>query len=525
MMPISGKAEPAATSAFAQEQIQYNGYHPDAYRRLGKTELTASRLGFGTYRCHLNNSLHTQALELALQRGCNLVDTAPNYMDGMAEELIGEVLTTAIRAGSLRREEVILVSKVGYLQGEDLSRASRRESRGQPFPEVVKFRDELWHCIHPDCIFDQIDRTLKRLQVATLDVYLLHNPEYFLLDALQRGIGDATAVFQEFYQRLEMAFAALEDLVESGKIGYYGISSNALPLERGRRDHVSLVEVWRAYQRMCQTRGLAPEKGHFAVVQFPFNWLETEALTVKDKPLEGQEYSLLELVRRFGLAVLTNRPLNAIRRKQVYRLARYNFREGVDYPREVQRGIEELQKLEQVLRENIALWEVDFVLKNGRKLSEHFHYGESLQQILPRLQEIAQLEQLLATHFVPQLQMVGQEFVRRLPRLFFRKGQAHLQAIFHQFNHTTRIIREYLNFRNYRLVSHLEKRFDAAHPELASRLTFSQKALLVCASAPGVDVVLNGMRTPDYVRDSLEILKYAPLETLPIRFFDHKSPE
>ena len=514
-MPIPGRAEPAATTAFAQEQIQYNGYHPGAYRRLGKTELTASRLGFGTYRCHLNNSQHARALDLALQRGCNLIDTAPNYLDGMAEELIGEVLSKAIRNGTLQRKEVILVSKVGYLQGEDLSRASRRESRGQPFPEVVKFREDLWHCIHPDCIADQIDRSLERLQVTTLDVYLLHNPEYFLLDALQRGAGDAAAVFEEFYHRLEKAFAALEELAASGKIQYYGISSNALPLERGRRDHVNLLEVWQAYQDMCRKRGIAPREGHFAFLQFPFNWLETEALTVKDKPYEGQKYSLLELARHFGLVVLTNRPLNAIRRQQVYRLARYHFREEVDYPREVQQQIEELQKLEQVLRENIALWEMDFVLKNGRKLSEHFHYGESLQEILPRLQEIAQLDQLLATHFVPQLQTVGQEFVRKLPRLFFSKGQALIQAVFRQFNRTTRIIKEYLNFQSYQRVSHLEKRFDAAYPDLAQQLTFSQKALLVAASAPGVDVVLTGMRTPEYVRDSLETLRYAPLKELP----------
>ena len=38
----------------------------------------------------------------------------------------------------------------------------------------------------------------------------------------------------------------------------------------------------------------------------------------------------------------------------------------------------------------------------------------------------------------------------------------------------------------------------------------SRKALWVAASTPGVTSVLNGMRAPDYVRDSLAVLEWAP---------------
>ena len=39
------------------------------------------------------------------------------------------------------------------------------------------------------------------------------------------------------------------------------------------------------------------------------------------------------------------------------------------------------------------------------------------------------------------------------------------------------------------------------------KLTLSQKALSVAASTPGVGVVLNGMRTPAYVEDSMELMR------------------
>ena len=41
--------------------------------------------------------------------------------------------------------------------------------------------------------------------------------------------------------------------------------------------------------------------------------------------------------------------------------------------------------------------------------------------------------------------------------------------------------------------------------------SLSRKALWVLASTPGVTCVLNGMRTPAYVADSMGILSWSPL--------------
>src|SRR6185295_15810937 len=95
----------------------------NGYTALGSTGLTTSRLGFGGYRIDSDDPEHGEALKKALREGCNLIDTSTNYTDGESERLIGTVLGDLIRKGELKREEIIVVSKIGYVQGSNLTRA------------------------------------------------------------------------------------------------------------------------------------------------------------------------------------------------------------------------------------------------------------------------------------------------------------------------------------------------------------------------------------------------------------------
>jgi uncharacterized protein len=52
---------------------------------------------------------------------------------------------------------------------------------------------------------------------------------------------------------------------------------------------------------------------------------------------------------------------------------------------------------------------------------------------------------------------------------------------------------------------------DPLLPESRRKESLSRKALWVLASTPGVTSVLNGMRTQDYVQDSLAIMGWEPL--------------
>ncbi len=161
---ISGYATSSGTSAWSER-------HPElCYGSLGRTDLQVSQAGFGGYRVSAATRDHAVALQLALESGINLVDTSANYADGLSEELIGEVVAQMVSAGRLRREEVVLVSKAGYLQGRNYMLSQERRREGKPFPELVPYGEGLEHCIHPEFLADQLDRSLGRLVLETLDV-------------------------------------------------------------------------------------------------------------------------------------------------------------------------------------------------------------------------------------------------------------------------------------------------------------------------------------------------------------------
>ncbi len=207
---------------------------------------SVSPVGFGSYRVgfakHLGFPESALALELALRKGMNLIDTSSNYGFGQSELLIGKTLAKLIQENIITRDNIVLVSKVGYVQGSNLELAKAKELQGNPFLEMTKFGEEIWHCIHPQFISDQIERSLTRLNVSTIDVYLLHNPEYMLkrfeLDGME--VNEARELF---YARLKQSFTALEELVAAGKIKAYGISSNNLGAPEEEYAAISLKKV------------------------------------------------------------------------------------------------------------------------------------------------------------------------------------------------------------------------------------------------------------------------------------------
>lgn len=109
----SGYATAEGTASFTER------YEAIDYHALGSTGLRCSPAGFGGYRIAAGIDDHETSLRFALQNGINLIDTSSNYADGDSERLIGEVLEALMQSGELRRDQVIVVSKGGYLQGSN----------------------------------------------------------------------------------------------------------------------------------------------------------------------------------------------------------------------------------------------------------------------------------------------------------------------------------------------------------------------------------------------------------------------
>ena len=305
---MAGSASAEGTRRFAQRARKNNeGTSASAYRALGRTGLVTSSLGFGSYRIDDRTPEHAAALEQALLGGVNLVDTSTNYTDGSSETCIGNVLARH------RREEGIVVSKVGYVQGQARMVARTREERGAAFPEMVKYTDGCWHCIHPDFLADQLGRSLERLRIEKVDVYLLHNPEYFFTDAT-KGPRSASleALRDEFYDRIRRAFSHLEGEVRRGRIGFYGVSSNTFVVPEGAPEATSLERMW-------TIAGEVTREHHFAVAQLPANLFESGAMLTRNCGTGTR--TALEFAQEHKLAVLVNRPLNVFYREQLIRLA------------------------------------------------------------------------------------------------------------------------------------------------------------------------------------------------------------
>ena len=285
----------------------------DAPRPLGRTGRRVSALGFGGYRIDDRTPEHAAALGKALDEGVTLVDTSTNYTDGSSEIAIGNVLASRDRAAAT------VVSKVGYVQGQALALARDRDRQGRPFPEMVRYMDGCWHCIHPEFLADQLERSRARLRVETIDVYLLHNPEYFFADARKHRPEEPLAALRAaFDDRIRRAFACLEAEVGRGRIGSYGVSSNTFVVPDDDPEATSIERMW-------AIAGEVAGAHHFTTVQLPANLCEGGAVLTRNNA--GGTRTALEFAAERGLAVLVNRPLNAFHRGRLVRLADHGGRD------------------------------------------------------------------------------------------------------------------------------------------------------------------------------------------------------
>ena len=496
---VSGNATETGTRAYASR------FTPRGYGPLGSTGLLTSKVGFGCYRIDDETPEHRDALEKALRGGCNLIDTSTNYMDGASERCVGAVLGTLVHAGKLRREGAIVVSKIGYVQGGNLSLAQEREAAGRPFPDMVKYMEGCWHCIHPDFLREQLERSLARLQLGTLDVCLLHNPEYFFSDARKRGRGSLEAARDEFTRRLREAFAFFETQVTAGTIRWYGVSSNTAGSPASDTEATSLSRM------LAAARDAGGPEHHFRVLQIPMNLFEAGGVLERNTGPENRQ-TVLEAAMDAGIGILINRPLNAIVGTSMLRLADCAADgEPIDFERQ-RRLVGDLE----------AEWRREFAphvrtSAGSTGAEDFFRWADELQGLPDHLQNLDQWQQI-----------EGQMITPRLTHLF-KALDAHIEG---ELQVKWQSWRSRYLAALLRLMAELQRQA-AAKSERQSRAvtavidpllpperrgeSLSRKALWVLASTPGVSCVLNGMRMPAYVDDSLGILSWPPLpDVIPI---------
>jgi aryl-alcohol dehydrogenase-like predicted oxidoreductase len=150
------------------------------YRPLGRTGWNVSVVSFGAWAIggtwgNVDDRESLAALHRALDAGINFFDTADVYGDGRSERLLGELRRT-------RKETFFIATKAGR-------RLPRQTVEGYSRANLTAF----------------VERSLKNLGVATLDLLQLHCPPTDL-----------------YYH--PAVFGILEDLVAAGKLRHYGVS-------------------------------------------------------------------------------------------------------------------------------------------------------------------------------------------------------------------------------------------------------------------------------------------------------------
>ncbi|MFA5885696.1 MAG: aldo/keto reductase [Acidimicrobiia bacterium] len=173
-------------------------------------------------------------IDRAIDAGITLIDTADVYVNGESERILGAAL-----AANAKRDSVLIATKVGIPRGE-----------GPP---------DTWH--RREHIVSSCEQSLRNLQTDHIDLYQLHRPSSLVPQ--------------------EETLAALDELVQAGKVRWVGASS---------------FPAWMVMEALA----IADRTGLPAFVseQPPYNLL--------DRRIENE---LVPLCERYELAILPWSPL------------------------------------------------------------------------------------------------------------------------------------------------------------------------------------------------------------------------
>lgn len=184
------------------------------YRTLGTSDLEVPVVSFGAWAIGgsmwggTDDDLAVRALHKAIDVGMTLIDTAPVYGNGYSETIVAKVLAE-------RRAEVIVATKCGVFWDPDLTKPGN----------VVLAADgseyKLVRTLATEKIRPEIDRSLSRLGVDTIDLYQCHWPD-----------PNTPA---------EDTMAHLLDIQAQGKIRHIGVSNFAPDHMEEFRGHGTIV--------------------------------------------------------------------------------------------------------------------------------------------------------------------------------------------------------------------------------------------------------------------------------------------
>lgn len=223
--------------------------------------------------------------------------------------------------------------------------------------------------------------------------------------------------------------------------------------------------------------------------------------------------TVLDYAREHRIAVLVNRPLNAmVARNTMIRLADLQVEDAsIDIERQL--GIVDV--LEQEYRTALAL----NIQQAGTETSpsDYFTWSGELRRIQPQIQGLEHWEQIEHHMVAPRVNQVLQLLSRQLSGTTAEQWEHWRQRYIPELLALLRAFRHEATLRSRVQTERIARTIRPLLPDTHRTAALSQQMCWILSSTPGVTCVLNGMRTPKYVEDSLAVLNWTPIsETRPI---------
>jgi aryl-alcohol dehydrogenase-like predicted oxidoreductase len=285
---IAGRATQEGTRRFAARAEAAAGHFREA---MG---LSLSSLGLGTYLGREDASTDAgYEASVAVAIGCavNVFDSAINYRGQKSERAIGRALARGFAGGLVRRDEVFVSTKGGFLPHDaDDPRPPRRyvqesfvESGLAPETEIARG----CHCLAPAYLRDQLARSRSNLCLETIDLYYLHNVET-QLGAVDRDV---------FRRRLLRAIEVLEEEAGAGRIAAWGLATwDGFRAPPEHPEHLSMADV------LAAAGEVAGQGHHFRAVQLPSNLGMAQAVLYRSQETDRGRLSAFAAAAALGLA-------------------------------------------------------------------------------------------------------------------------------------------------------------------------------------------------------------------------------
>jgi hypothetical protein len=280
--------------------------------------------------------------------------------------------------------------------------------------------------------------------------------------------------------------------VKRGRLRCYGVSSNTLGSPESDPESTDLSRFTRA------AREAGGDAHRFRVAELPLNLLESSPALVPNTG-EGGADTALAFAHREGIAVLVNRPLNAIVENKLIRLA--DPPEYADAP-SFGEQIQAVKELEAEFARTFAP-SLRFAKEGGPKPTDILRWAEQLGGIGVELEGLEQWRDIETQAVLPRVMQTVAALDRAMVGPVGERWQAFKERYLEQLEGLLLSLRKRAADRSRRKALAVSRVIDPLLPPERRAAPLSQKALLVLESLPGVTTVLVGMRESSYVADAL----------------------